>query len=424
MDPDARIEKPASGFWSDAHPELGTGPISLDDSISPDFYELEREHIFRRTWLYMGRVERLPQRGSYFTRELPVANTSVVLARGEDDRIRAFHNICAHRGNKLVWKDSPGKEVQGRTKQFHCRFHGWRFGLDGSLVHHTRPELFPNLDPSKCRLPEIACEVWEGFVFIHLDPENREPLRSFLGEMAHGLEGFPYERFSQAYTFRMEISCNWKIFLDSFAEGYHGPYLHSASLRDTATAVEAEAQHNPLADALAMQFVGPHRMISWAGERPRETDQSTPTQRVMGAGAAGLWTPQEPVDFPPGVNPSRSPIWNIDSFMFFPNFTLNFRNDNYSVKSFWPTGPDTHQFEITNYFQPPRSWKEKLGQELMVLQLHDVVLEDISPLEGMQEMLKSRALQEFHTNDEELLVRHLHKVVHDYVGSDAWSNGG
>src|SRR6516164_8376443 len=95
--------KPAEGSWTEHYPELGTGPVSYDDSTSPAFYELERKAIFQRTWLNVGRVEQLPRKGSYFTRELAAVGTSIVVVRGMDDTIRAFHNMCRHRGNKLVW---------------------------------------------------------------------------------------------------------------------------------------------------------------------------------------------------------------------------------------------------------------------------------------------------------------------------------
>ena len=106
-------DKPQVGSWTAQYPELGTGPISYEDSISPQFYELEREAIFRRTWLNIGRVEQVPKKGSYFTRELAVCDTSIVVVRGSDDTIRAFHNVCRHRGNKLVWTDYPDEEVSG-----------------------------------------------------------------------------------------------------------------------------------------------------------------------------------------------------------------------------------------------------------------------------------------------------------------------
>src|SRR6516164_8332398 len=104
----ARWPKPAEGSWTEHYPELGTGPISYEDSVSPEFYELERDAVFKRTWLNIGRVEQLPRTGSYFTKELAVANTSIIVVRDREGTVRAFHNICRHCGNKLVWNDYPG----------------------------------------------------------------------------------------------------------------------------------------------------------------------------------------------------------------------------------------------------------------------------------------------------------------------------
>src|SRR5271163_5362519 len=85
MSTEALVTKPASGLWTDAYPELGRGPVSLEDCVSEDFYEKEREHVFRKTWLYMGRVERVPRSGSYFTREMTFLNTSIIIVRGNDN---------------------------------------------------------------------------------------------------------------------------------------------------------------------------------------------------------------------------------------------------------------------------------------------------------------------------------------------------
>ena len=109
----ARWPKPAEGSWTEHYPELGTDPVSYEDCISPEFYALEREAIFKRSWLEVGRVEQLPRNGSYFTRELAVAGTSIVVVRDGGGQVRAFHNICRHRGNKLVWSDFPRDETRG-----------------------------------------------------------------------------------------------------------------------------------------------------------------------------------------------------------------------------------------------------------------------------------------------------------------------
>ena len=100
--------KPGEGSWTQHYPELSTGPTTYADSTSPEWYELEREAIFQKTWLNVGRVEQLSRVGSYFSKELDAAGTSIIVVRDSDDQIRAFHNICRHRGNKLVWQDNPG----------------------------------------------------------------------------------------------------------------------------------------------------------------------------------------------------------------------------------------------------------------------------------------------------------------------------
>src|SRR3954469_20766771 len=107
----AHFPKPAEGSWTEHYPELGTGPVSYEDSISPAHYELEREAIFARTWLNVGRVEKLPRTDSNFTKELGAARTSVIVVRDREGGVRAFHNICRHRGNKLVWNDFPREET-------------------------------------------------------------------------------------------------------------------------------------------------------------------------------------------------------------------------------------------------------------------------------------------------------------------------
>ena len=115
--------KPADGSWTD-HFGLDTADVSYEDSISPEQYEAEREAIFRRTWLNVGRVEQVPRKGNYFTKELDAAGTSVIVVRDGAGGVRAFHNICRHRGNKLVWNDYPREETSGVCRQFTMTFDG------------------------------------------------------------------------------------------------------------------------------------------------------------------------------------------------------------------------------------------------------------------------------------------------------------
>src|SRR3954462_14411142 len=223
----AHFSKPAPGSWT-KHFKLDTAPVDYTDSISPEHYELERDAIFRRTWLQVGRVEQLRRKGSYFTRELHAARTSVVVVRGTDDEVRAFHNICRHRGNKLVWQDFPGEEVRGTARQFTCKYHGWRYGLDGGCTFVQQESEFFGLDKKDYGLAPVHCEVWEGWIFVNFDRESEpRPLREYLGEYGAGFEGYPFHEMTQVHKYRAEIGANWKLYIDAFTEFYHAPVLHA-----------------------------------------------------------------------------------------------------------------------------------------------------------------------------------------------------
>src|SRR5262249_42049631 len=258
-----RFTKPPEGTWTEHYPELGTEPVSYEDSISPEFYALEREAIFKRAWLNVGRVEQLPSVGSYFTREIAAARASVIVVRDRDGAVRAFHNICRHRGNKLAWNDFPREETQGVCRQFACKYHGWRYSLDGELTFIQQEHEFFDVDKSRYGLVPVQCEVWAGFVFVNLAREVVQPLRDFLGPMVTALEGYPFDRMTERFAYRTEIQANWKLFMDAFGEFYHAPILHAKQSRERYAAAGQrlgfEAPH--------YRIDGPHPLLSPPGGR-------------------------------------------------------------------------------------------------------------------------------------------------------------
>ncbi|MEU9346769.1 aromatic ring-hydroxylating dioxygenase subunit alpha [Streptomyces sp. NPDC048278] len=413
----AHFKKPAAGSWT-AHLKIGTEPVSYEDSITPAHYELEREAIFKRTWLNVGRVEQLPKRGSYFTKELDAAGTSVVVVRGMDDEVRAFHNVCRHRGNKLVWNDFPREETSGVCRQFTCKYHAWRYDLEGKLSFVQQEQEFFDLDKSQYGLKGVRTEVWEGFVFVNLDPENTTPLREFLGEFAKGIEGYPFHKMTQAHRYRAEIGANWKLFIDAFAEFYHAPILHAGQyVSDEARKIQKYGY-----EALHYDIDGPHSMVSsWGGIAPPHDRKMV--KPIEGALRSGLFGPWEAPDIglsteqlPPAVNPTRDPRWGMDSFVFFPNFMLLIWRPNWVLTyHYWPTAYNTHIFEATCYFVPPENAFQRLQQELAVVSFKEYGLQDGNTLEATQTMLESRAVREFPLNDQEVLLRHLHGTARQYV---------
>jgi phenylpropionate dioxygenase-like ring-hydroxylating dioxygenase large terminal subunit len=409
--------KPAEGTWTEHYPELGTEPVSYVDSISPEYYERERDAIFGRTWLNVGRVEQLSKRGSFFTKELDAARTSIVVVRGMDDEVRAFHNICRHRGNKLVWTDYPREETSGVCRNFTCKYHGWRYTLEGELSFVQQEDEFFDLDKADYPLASVQCDVWEGFIFVNLDPTNTTPVREYLGELGKGIEGYPFHELTQVHRYRAEVGSNWKLFIDAFAEFYHAPVLHAKQ----AVADESAKLQDYGYEALAYGIDGPHGMVSsWGGmSPPKDLSMVKPIERVVRSGLFGPWdAPDIGLDeLPPGINPARHKAWGTDSFVFFPNFMLLIWKPNWVLTyHYWPTSYNTHIFEGTCYFAPPKSARERLAQELAVVTFKEYALQDGNTLEATQTMLESRTgVKQFPLNDQEILLRHLHHTVRRYV---------
>jgi phenylpropionate dioxygenase-like ring-hydroxylating dioxygenase large terminal subunit len=409
----AHFPKPAEGSWTE-HYDLDTGPVSYEDSISPAHYELERDAIFRRTWLNVGRVEQLPKTGSYLTKELDAARTSVVVLRDASGDVRAFHNICRHRGNKLVWNDYPAEETSGTCRQFTCKYHGWRYGLDGACGFVQQESEFFDLDKSDFGLVPVQAEVWEGFIFVNLDRDNTTPLREYMGELGQGLEGYPFHEMTQVHKYRAEVESNWKLFVDAFAEFYHAPVLHAKQSVDE----EARKLQGFGYEALAYKIEGPHGMVSsWGGmSPPKDLSMVKPMERVLRSGLFGPWDAPDIGELPPGANPARHPAWGIDSFVFFPNFMVLIWKPNwYLTYHYWPTSYNTHIFEGACYFVPPKTAYERLQQEMAVVTFKEYALQDGNTLEATQTMLESRAVTEFPLNDQEVLLRHLHTTARRYV---------
>ena len=404
--------KPAEGSWTE-HFGLATEPVSYDDSISPEFYEAERDAIFRRTWLNVGRVEQLARNGSYFTKELDAARTSVVVVRDMKGTVQAFHNMCRHRGNKLVWEDYPREETSGMCRQFTCKYHGWRYDLEGALTFVQQESEFFDLDKSQFGLVPVTTDVWEGFIFVNFDPQA-QPLREYMGRLGAGLEGYPFHLMTQRHTYRAEVGSNWKLFIDAFMEFYHAPVLHAKQ----AVAEESRKLQGFGYEALAYDVDGPHAMVSsWGGmSPPKDLSMVKPMERVLRSGLFGKWEGPDIGELPSGVNPARSPSWGTDSFLFFPNFmVLVWKPNWYLTYHYWPTSYNTHIFETSLCFAPPTNAFERLQEELAVVTFKEYGLQDGNTLEATQTMIESRAVTEFPLCDQEVMLRHLHRTCRQYV---------
>lgn len=410
----ARFPKPAEGSWTEQSEGLGTEPVSFEDSISPEFYELEREAVFKRAWLNVGRVEQVPRPGSYFTREMAVAKTSVIIVRGQAGQIHAFHNICRHRGNKLVWTDFPRDETSGTTRQFACKYHGWRYDLDGACSFIQQESEFFDIDKADFGLVAVHCDVWNGFIFVNLDRQPRQSLREYLGPMITALDDYPFDRLTDRYTLRSVMPANWKIFMDALQEQYHAPMVHRTARSDDFAApmmisgFEAPYYHSD----------GPHHMTTTSGYQPwsMPPEQLKPMERLLRSGTFGPWDQPDLGEIPAGVTPGGTNPWGNAEFMIWPNFGFQIWERGW-VNSYhlWPTSYNTHIFECNLYFAPAKTARERAAREYSVVTWKEFALQDDAIIIALQTAIESRAVDLFPLGDQEFQVRHSHKVAVDWV---------
>jgi choline monooxygenase len=180
--------------------------------------ELERQNVFGRTWQVVGRADQVLRPGDFVTAEL--AGEPLVVVRGSDQQLRAFYNVCRHHAAAVV------TEQHGTANIFRCPYHGWSYGLDGSLKGAPEFEGVCSFDRSQNGLLPVQVETWEQFIFVALDPKALS-LADFLGRLAGRVAPLNlnalhlFER--RAYT----LNCNWKVFVDNYLDGgYHVPHLH------------------------------------------------------------------------------------------------------------------------------------------------------------------------------------------------------
>ena len=224
LDQDSR---PVPDFLRAESPYLnGFGDIPKDRYLSREWHEKEKDCLWSRVWQFACREEQIPEVGSYIVYE--IADQSYLVTRVSEDEIKAYPNVCLHRGRLL-------KTYDGRCSEFRCPYHGFAWHLDGELKHIPAEWDFPHLEARSedMALPEVKVGTWAGFVFINPDPEA-ESLQDFLGEeILRHFERWDLEnRYIQAHVSKI-VNCNWKIANEAFSEGFHVNATHPQGMTYT-----------------------------------------------------------------------------------------------------------------------------------------------------------------------------------------------
>src|SRR3546814_880637 len=340
----------------------------------------------------MVRAEELPAPGDYVVKDVEICGASVLIVRGQDDALRAFHNVCRHRGMPVA--DS----ACGKAAAFRCPYHSWTFNLDGSVKAIPNQRRFPGLNPEELGLVPIALDEHAGFVFINLDPQPAQSLAAFLGDIAPLLEATTLAPFGYRDTLSYEVAANWKAGLDPQYEGYHVGTVHALTIREISV-----TPANPFSEFRKMAFAGPHA-AGWsrgnADWRPRADRivQSSAVQtmgaiagRVQGAGYPNEETPA--------------------SLAIFPNLMLHPGAGGWFTQQHWPLTPQSHRWTAHYYYHEPVNMTERLAIAQATEFARDSGMEDFMIMARQQKGLASGATDSFYYGEAEMLPRHRAAVI-------------
>ena len=199
-----------------------SGALKSERYTSPEYAKGEWENVFAATWQVAGRDTEIPEPGDYITFEL--GRESFLIVRQSNGAIRAFYNVCQHRGNRLV------QNSEGSQSSFTCTYHSWRWGIDGSLEAVQDPEDFARGSPcGRLHLEEVRCEAYKSFIFINMDPDCVD-LRTYLGPIWDQWQVYPVEKMTRVQALTVKIPSNWKGLIDNFSEVYHFATVHASYL--------------------------------------------------------------------------------------------------------------------------------------------------------------------------------------------------
>jgi phenylpropionate dioxygenase-like ring-hydroxylating dioxygenase large terminal subunit len=425
--------------------------IPRSDYVDPKIHALEAERLWPRVWQIACREEEIPNVGDYVTYE--IVEDSILVVRSAPGEIRAFHNVCPHRGRRL--RD----DARGALSTFRCNYHAWRYGLDGRLIDRPSPEDWagcPQMRDEDIALSAVQVGTWGGMVWINMDPEA-EPLEAFLDPLPAKLDAFEFEHCRLAASWTVHVPANWKVVLEAFVEAYHVPGTHPQMLKfghgvapaapedfaqqrrhathttnrmhgpdpagpyakaDTRTILHGQIEE--LHDTLGALFMEPaltaaRRLLV---ELPEGTDAATVgetywafhKEEVIRSGAR----------LPPRLTPAD--LWSTD-WQIFPNSSLLPSLDGALWYRVRPDGTDDQAciFDIWvlgRYApgQEPQVEQEVFASPEAFTGRSPFLEQDFKNLAAVQKGMRSRGWRGARPNPiQEVSVSNLHRVLHQYL---------
>lgn len=234
--------------------------IPKEPYLSREFLELEKRKLWPKTWLMACREEEVAKNGQYLT--FDIADESIIVVRDRAGTLRAFFNVCQHRGKRLT-------KGCGVAAKIFCKFHGWRWNLDGSNdMVIDRADWAGALDTEDLSLKPVLLDTWGGWVFVSMEP-NVKPLRTFLAPFVEAYRNYRMEDMRLSWYKSVKVPCNWKVALDVFIEGYHAQTAHP--------------QNNAIAgyNLYNCELFGPHSVFRWR-DMPILGDPNPNVHEILG----------------------------------------------------------------------------------------------------------------------------------------------
>jgi phenylpropionate dioxygenase-like ring-hydroxylating dioxygenase large terminal subunit len=270
---------------------------------SPEIYAEEMDRIFAGRWLCVGRAAELAEPGDFVVR--PAAGDSVIVVRGQDGVVRAFYNVCRHRGTRLC------EAARGRfSETIQCPYHAWTYTLDGALIGAPHMQDVAGFEKRDYPLHAAAVDTWDGFLFVNL-ARRPEPFAAAFAPLAGRFQRFNLAALRSARRIEYDVQANWKLLFQNFSECLHCPVIHPGLAKLTPYTSGAN-------DLFEGPFLGGYMVIT------REGGSLTLSGRACGA----------PVGTLPAADRNRVYFYSI-----FPNMLLSLHPDYVMFHTLWPDGP-------------------------------------------------------------------------------------
>lgn len=431
--------------------------FGVEAYTSEEYVRLERDRLWSKVWQQVGRVEDLPEVGSYLTYD--IIDDSVIVVRTGPEQFKAFHNVCTHRGRKLIDTPPGAKCATGKRAAFVCPFHGWAFNLDGDCTRIREKEDWGGaLTDENTRLQQVKVDTWGGWLWINLDPDC-EPLRSYLEPAASMLDPFELQNMRVRWRRWVVFDCNWKVAAEAFNEIYHVDVTHpeftqfgefrgwaKAQGRHSNIGYDAPKNVDPNQQAKLRIGTGDARISTAQMQNFTWEQVNTNTTKTL-VDAANRLVDELPEGTPPGEvlahwlkrareeDEKRGVFWpKVDpahvgksgtAWQIFPNFQIGHAVNNALCYTFKPCGYDPNKcyFEVAVYELFPKGEEPKTEWEYTPVgdpRWRTVLPQDFSNMAAVQQGMKSRGFSGPKPNPyRERTIANLHRNLAKYIGVGA-----